>query len=142
MGAHCPRAPGFSVPFGSGLSSHPHPSLSSLTTNIAELVFSSEQEQKSFEFFIRDLLPPACAKLRARASAVRYLYFSLVTDGLFLQSSCPCSREAWASHAVLKLAFSGSHVGREGIEIPDGLGSHGGMEETEGEMGGRGSVEH
>lgn len=119
----------------------PIQTLSFLMTNIVKLVFSSEQEQNSFGFFSRDVLSSVFAEPQPGVSAVCYLYFSFVTDELFSEPSCPCSREVWASHTVLKLAFSGSHVGGEGIEIPDGSGSHGGMEETEGETRGRGSVE-
>lgn len=82
-----------------------------LTANIAELVFGSEQEQKSLEFFIRDLLSFVFAKPQPWVSVVHYLYFSFVTDELFSKSTCPCSRETPASHAVLKPAFSGSHGG-------------------------------
>lgn len=84
----------------------PIQTLSFLTTNIVKLVFSSEQEQKSFGFFSRDLLSSVFAEPQPGVSAVCYLYFSFVTDELFSEPSCPCPREVWASHAVLKPAFS------------------------------------
>ena len=83
-------------------------------TDISKLVCGSEQEQKSFEFIIRDLLSSIFANPRAWVSTVHYLCFSFAADELFPESSCPCSKEAWASHTMLKLAFSGSQVRGEG----------------------------
>ena len=83
-------------------------------TDISKLVYGSEQEQKSFQFIIRDLLSSIFANPRPRVSAVHYLCFSFAADELFPESSCPCWKEAWASHMMLKLAFSGSQARGEG----------------------------
>lgn len=75
-----PCLPQSSVSRRRDLSSAPIGALSFLTTNILKLVFSSEQEQKSLEFFIWDLFSSVSADLQPGVSELVYywvFFFSL-----------------------------------------------------------------